>query len=117
MTRNNPIKLLTTSLLIFVLLFNALPRGEANASPLFSTTVVAYDMVGSTSQNLLSYSNIWEVGFTSLADGFKKYQRDVSASIPYDVLDDSLSIFPADSKGIIKEGNTDEFFKHSATAP
>ncbi|MCK4489005.1 MAG: hypothetical protein KAU23_02035, partial [Anaerolineales bacterium] len=110
MTRNNPIKLLFTGLLIFVLLFSALPRGEANASPLFSTTVVAYDMVGSASQNLVSYTNPWTNAFTSSGDGFQKYQRWVSPTIPYSVLDDSLSIYPTDSLGIIKEGNTDKFF-------
>lgn len=110
MTRNNPIKLLFTGLLIFILLFNALPMGEANASPLFSTTVVAYDMVGSTSQNLVSYTNAWTGGFGSAGDGFQKYQRWVSQSIPYSVMDDSLSIYTGDSLGIIKEGNTDEFF-------
>jgi predicted extracellular nuclease len=71
---------------------------------------VAHDMVGSGSQNLTSYSNPYTGAFTSLADGFQKYQRGGSASIPFAVTDDSLSIFPADELGIIKEGNTDIFF-------
>lgn len=73
-------------------------------------TVVAYDMVGSASQNLVSYTNVYTNAFGSAADGFQKYQRGVSPSIPYAVLDDSFSIYAADNLGIIKEGNTDEFF-------
>ena len=73
-------------------------------------TDVAYDMVGSGSQNLTSYTNIWTDAFASAGDGFQKYQRGVSASIPFAVLDDSLSIFTSDSLGIVKEGNTDVFF-------
>ena len=72
--------------------------------------VVAYDMVGSASQNLINYNNPWTDAFSSSSDGFQKYQRGVSASIPYAINDDSLSIYPPDSLGIIKEGNTDEFF-------
>jgi predicted extracellular nuclease len=72
--------------------------------------VVAFDMVGSASQNLVSYTNPWTDAFASAGDGFQKYQRFVSPSIPFAVLDDSLSIFPPDSLGIIKEGNTDIFF-------
>jgi predicted extracellular nuclease len=72
--------------------------------------VIASDMDGSASQNLVSYTNPWEFAFGSPGDGFQKYQRGVSPTIPFSVLDDSLSIFTADSLGIIKEGNTDEFF-------
>ncbi len=96
--------------LIFILALNALPAGMASASPALSTTVVAFDMVGSASQNLLSYTNVSTDAFTSSGDGFQKYQRSVSATIPYSVLDDSLSIYTGDNLGIITEGNTDEFF-------
>ena len=72
--------------------------------------VIAYDMVGSTSDNLISYTNPWTGAFGSAGDGFQKYQRGVSPSIPFSVLDDSLAIFPGDSLGIIKDGNTDVFF-------
>ena len=71
---------------------------------------VAFDMVGSASQNLTGYINPYTGAFSSAGDGFQKYQRFASPSIPFSVLDDSLSIFPPDSLGIIKEGNTDEFF-------
>ena len=74
-----------------------------------ATAIVAYDMVGSADQNLISYVNN-APAFSSPADGFGKFQRGVSQSIPFSLLDDSLSIFTADSLGIIKEGNTDEFF-------
>jgi hypothetical protein len=70
--------------------------------------LIAYDMVGSSSQNLTSYVNNAPI-FSSAGDGFGKYQRGVSSSIPYGVLDDSLS-YSSDSLGIIKESNTDEFF-------
>ena len=72
--------------------------------------VIASDMVGSASQNLLSYANPWTDAFGSAGDGFQKYQRGVSATIPFSLADDSLSIFPGDSLGIIKQGNTDVFF-------
>ncbi len=72
--------------------------------------VIASDMTGSTSQNLISYSNPYNGAFSSLGDGFQKYQRGVSPSIPFAVLDDSVAIFPPDSQGIIREDNPDEFF-------
>jgi len=71
---------------------------------------IAYDMVGSASLNLTSYTNPWTGAFTSAGDGFQKYRRGVSPSIPFSVLDDTLSIFPGDTLGVIGEGNTDEFF-------
>ena len=71
---------------------------------------VAFDMVDSTSERLTSFTNVFNGAFSSAADGFQKYQRGVSASIPFAVLDDSLSIFPSDSLGMIQDGNTDIFF-------
>jgi len=75
-----------------------------------TAAVVAFDMVGSASQNLTSFTNPYDGAFTSGADGFQKYQRWVSSSIPYSIMDDSLSIYTGDNLGIIKEGNTDDFF-------
>jgi predicted extracellular nuclease len=72
--------------------------------------VLAFDMIGSTSQNLNGTSNPFENAFSSPGDGFQKYQRGVSATIPFSVLDDSLASFPADSLGIIDDNNLDEFF-------
>ena len=72
--------------------------------------VIAYDMVGSSSQNLTSFTNVFDGAFGSGGDGFQKYQRGVSSSIPFAVLDDSLVIFTPDSLGVVKDGNTDVFF-------
>ena len=77
---------------------------------MLAAQVVAFDMLGSADQNLVSFTNPFDGAFASAADGFQKYQRGVSPSIPFALLDDSLSIFPPDEFGIIKEGNTDEFF-------
>ncbi len=72
--------------------------------------VVASDMTGGPSQNLLSYSNPYNGAFASAGDGFQKYQRGVSSSIPFSVLDDSLATFPGDTLGIVDDNNLDEFF-------
>ena len=72
--------------------------------------VIASDLVNSTSSNLLSFSNPSNGAFSSAGDGFQKYRRGVSPSIPFSVLDDSLSIFTADTLGIVREGNGEEFF-------
>ncbi len=74
------------------------------------STVVAFDMVDSGSMNLLSYTNVWTDAFGSPGDGFQKYRRGVSPSIPFSVLDDSLFSFPSDTLGIIDDNNTHEFF-------
>ena len=71
---------------------------------------VDFDMVESVSDRLTNFTNAYNGAFSSAGDGFQKYQRGVSASIPFAVLDDSLSIFTSDSLGIVKEGNTDIFF-------
>lgn len=72
--------------------------------------VVAFGLVESSSQNLISYNNPSAGTFTNFGDGFEIYQRGVSTSIPFSVLDDSLSIFPEDTLGIIQEANLDTFF-------
>ena len=71
---------------------------------------IAFDMVGSASQNLTSFTNPWNGAFGSLGDGFQKYQRGVSSSIPFSIADDSGGSFPGDTLGIIKTGNVDVFF-------
>ena len=111
MNKTQLLQRLSSLTLIFALLAVLIPVGGAFASPQHAgSSVVAYDMVGSASQNLLSHTNAYAGAFGSAGDGFEKYQRGISASIPFAVLDDSLSIYPPDSLGIIKEGNTDEFF-------
>lgn len=71
--------------------------------------VLAFDMVGSADQKLTSFTNPSNGAFGSAGDGFQKYQRGVSALIPFSVLDDSLT-FSSDSLGIIKTGNANVFF-------
>lgn len=73
-------------------------------------TVIASDMVGSTSSNLIAFYNPYTNAFASPGDGFQKYQRNVSGSIPYSVLDDSLRSYPADKFGLVDDDNLDEFF-------
>ena len=77
---------------------------------LLEADVIAFDMVASASQNLVSYTDDPAIPFTSPGDGFNKFQRGVSLSIPFAVVDDSAGSFPPDTLGIIKTGNTDEFF-------
>ncbi|MEW9798389.1 ExeM/NucH family extracellular endonuclease [Alteromonas sp. CYL-A6] len=72
--------------------------------------VIAGDMVDSSSSNLLSYSNPYTNAFSSAGDGFQKYQRNVSATIPFDILDDSLFTFTRDTQGVIDDNNLNEFF-------
>ena len=70
-------------LLLFTLL---LAQGShVGAAPI----AVAYDMVGSTGQNLISFTDDPAIPFTSPADGFNKFQRGVSPTIPFAVADDS----------------------------
>lgn len=73
-----------------------------------TSITIASDMVNSTSQNLNSYTNSSTNAFTASSDGFQKYQRGVSSTIPLSVLDDSVST--SDLQGIISESNTNEFF-------
>lgn len=77
-------------------------------------SVVAFDLVGSANSKRISFQNDPATPFTSPADGFGIYQRGVSPSIPFAVLDDSLS-FSSDSQGIIDESNLDAFFGVSDT--
>lgn len=79
----------------------------ANNPP--SPDAVAWDMVNSTSQRLISFETD-AAPFISPADCFGKKQRGVDATIPFGALDDSLTIFPDDDQGIIGESNTEQFF-------
>ena len=94
----------TTTRSTALALLSLLMTGSAIAGNL------AFDMVGSADQNLISFTNPYNGAFSSGGDGFQKYQRGVSGSIPFSIMDDSLVIFPGDSLGIIKNGNTDVFF-------
>ena len=78
------------SLLVVILL-----TGTATPPAQASSSAIAYDMVGSASQNLVSFTDDPAIPFTSAADGFNKFQRGVSSTIPFAVLDDSAGTFPA----------------------
>ena len=80
------------------------------ASPALAATPVevASDLDGSPS-NLVSFATD-APAFGSSGDGFEVFQRDVSPTIPFSLLDDSLSIFPPDSLGIVGEDETGRFF-------
>ena len=75
-------------------------------------TTVAFDLVDSDSENLAAYTN--EVtdngGYSSTGDGFGIFQRGVSDSIPFSVLDDSGAGFASDDLGIIGANQTEAFF-------
>ncbi|MDF2234596.1 choice-of-anchor I family protein [Albimonas sp. CAU 1670] len=73
-------------------------------------TVVASDLTGGASVNLVSYANAFTDAFSSSGDGAQIYDRDASPSIPFAVLDDSLVTFPADTLGIVDDTNLDPFF-------
>ncbi|MFK8051396.1 MAG: hypothetical protein AB8F65_00370 [Woeseiaceae bacterium] len=75
-----------------------------------SSDVVAFDLLQSANQNLISFSNPFDGAFASAGDGFQIYQRGVSPSIPFSVLDDSLMTFTGDSLGIVDDTNLDQFF-------
>lgn len=75
-----------------------------------SANDIAWDMVSSTSQNLISYSTDAPV-FSSPGDGFQKYTVGVSASIPYGLVDDTNNGYAADAVGVIDSATDfDEFF-------
>jgi predicted extracellular nuclease len=84
----------------------AVPNGALTAAPV----VVASDLTGGAPLNLVSFTDDPLIPFTSPADGFNVFQRGVSPTIPFDLLDDSAVGFPGDSQGIIVEADLDPFF-------
>lgn len=83
--------------------------GSPSFAVVAQESLVASDMLGSTSSSLIDFSNA-APAFSSPGDAFGKLQRGVSASLPFAVADDSLIGFPTDTQGIIDENNLDEFF-------
>lgn len=71
---------------------------------------LAWDMVNTTDQNLISYgTDAPDFGFPGA--GFQKYQWTVSPTIPYTLVDDSGGVYPADTLGIIDtQTDFDVFF-------
>ncbi len=92
--------------LVATLLAAVASVGTAGAAP----SIIASALVPGGPVNQVSHTNPWAGAFSSAGDGFEIYNRATSPTIPFAVLDDSLSIFPPDSLGIIKEGNLDDFF-------
>jgi len=58
----------------------------------------------------LSFTLLPTGPFTSAGDGWGVYQRFFSASVPFTLLDDSLSIFELDTLGIVSEAKLDKWF-------
>lgn len=72
-------------------------------------TVIARDLSSDGPLNVISFGTD-APAFSSPGDGFEIFQRGVSPSIPFAVLDDSAIGFPTDSLGIVTEANTAPFF-------
>ena len=110
--RRSSLALFTAFSLVFSLLaVTGFSTNSPDGQPaLAASSVVAYDMVGSASDSLISFTDDPAIPFASPGDGFNKFQRGVSPSIPFAVADDSAGSFPADTLGIVKTSNTDEFF-------
>ena len=70
---------------------------------------IAQDLVNSTSTRLVSYSTTAPV-FTSAGDAFGILSRGPASSVPFALQDDSVSVFTADTLGIIGEDDPDLFF-------
>jgi uncharacterized protein (TIGR03382 family) len=63
------------------------------------------------SMNLVSFSqNPLPGAFVSPGDGFQVYQRGVTPSIPFSLLDDTNTGFPADALGIVNSTKLDRWF-------
>ncbi|MFK8029360.1 MAG: PEP-CTERM sorting domain-containing protein [Gammaproteobacteria bacterium] len=75
-----------------------------------SADIIAFDLVDSASQSLISYTNPYTDAFSSPGDGFQVYQQGTSATIPFALVDESAGGFPNDSLGIVNSTNTDTFF-------
>ncbi|MEM9513374.1 MAG: ExeM/NucH family extracellular endonuclease [Actinomycetota bacterium] len=108
MTKHQPTRRLCAIGTAAALALGALAISTPPAAAVTSE-VVAFDMVGSQVSGLLQFTNN-APAFSSPADGFGKFQRGVSPSIPSSVLDDSVTSPPTDTLGIVRQANVDEFF-------
>ncbi len=104
----------------FYLISLSAALGLCLVSGLAGADDIAWDLVGSTSTNLVSYGTD-APPFTSPGDGFQKYAAVQQTcppvpdpnlnSIPYALVDDTVCIYPADTGGIIDTmTDYDEFF-------
>ncbi len=87
-------------------LLTAVAVSPASAAPV----VVASTLTPAADVNLNSHTNSNAGAFASAGDGFEIYQRGISPSIPFSVLDDSLVTFPPDTLGIVDDNNLAPFF-------
>jgi hypothetical protein len=78
--------------------------------PVQAQEIIASDTFDATLNRVNFTQNPAPSAFSSPGDGFETYQRGVSPSIPFALLDDTSSIFPADALGIIREDKTDRWF-------
>ena len=84
--------------------------GLGAAPPAYAMgTVIARDLSAEGPLNLVDFGTD-APDFSSAGDGFEIFQRGVSDSIPFAVLDDSAIGFPPDNVGIITEADTAPFF-------
>lgn len=108
MNKTVPFRSVLRAALLLLLLGAVLLPGVTSAQ----STTVAFDMVNSTSQNLLSHTNPF-VDAWGAGDAFQKLQRGVNETpfgLPFAIADDSAGSFPPDDQGIIGVADTEEFF-------
>ncbi|WP_220718205.1 PEP-CTERM sorting domain-containing protein [Agarivorans litoreus] len=72
-------------------------------------TIIAYDMLNSSSLNLIEYQNPFSPQFASDQDGFDKYQAGPGANIPNSLIDSSLST-ASDNLGIVNSQTDQQSF-------
>ena len=86
--------------------------GGVGGGPVFG--VIASDNFEST-MNLTDFSQSPAPGaFGSPADGFQVFQSGVSPTIPFALVDDSFSVFPADTSGIVDNSPDSPGFRSDA---
>ena len=83
----------------------AVPSGSLTAAPV----AIASDLTGAAPVNLVSFTDDPAIPFTSAGDGFNVFQRGVSPTIPFDLLDDSL-VVPGRHAGHHRRNDLDPFF-------
>ena len=103
-------------LIVFVLVLGAIPFAVSSVPTASARApqAAAWDMVGTTDQNLIIHTNPVGVTFTSAGDAFRKLQRGVD-SLPFNLADDSDGSFPTDTLGIIATADTEQFFGGSSS--
>jgi uncharacterized protein len=86
----------------------SLAAGLGLSASAMGAVPIAFDTFDST-VDLISFTQN-PLGYTNAGDAFQVFQRGVSATVPFQLLDDTISIFPADTAGIISETKSDRWF-------